>query len=82
MWLEKRRDSSDLIDTFKIMYAIYIYDVNREIFCEAKAFIHGASDDQISLVTEWVSDWVHSFSPWDSSAMATATETKFSTKVA
>ena len=31
---------------------------------------------------EWVSDWVHRFSPWASSAMKAAKETKFGTKVA
>jgi len=33
-------------------------------------------------ITGWVSDWVHNFFSWGSSAMEAANETKFGTKVA
>ena len=37
---------------------------------------------QFSWMIEWLSDWVHNFSPCASSAMEAAKETKFGTKVA
>jgi len=49
------------------------------IFRSTSTLVPGASN---KLVCDWLSDWIHSFSPWASSAMEAVKETKLGTKVA
>ena len=68
----------------------HIFDsLSAKLFSEPQALVPGAWNklgkcviEYMSWVSEWLSDWVHYFSPWANSAMAAAKETKFGRKVA
>ena len=61
-----------------ILWRLSLSILHLTVISEAKASVPRASNK----LGDWLIDWVRDFSPWATSAMKAAKETKFDTKVA